>query len=259
MGKIIGAVILLIILFPFDYAGAGLLEDLLKGKAKLIDLTHPLKEGMPQWPGSPPFGLTQISGYEAIFYANKLNTPEHIGTHIDAPAHLVMDQATVDEIPPRLLFAPAVVIDVRDKVAKDPDYLLSREDIRAWERRHGPVKRGAFVIMFSGWQERWGDPARYSNQDEEGTLHFPGFSKDSAEFLIRERQVVGLGIDTFSVDYGKSKDFPVHYALARASRYAVENLSDLDRLPPKGAVVIIAPLKIFRGSGSPVRVLALVP
>jgi kynurenine formamidase len=163
----------------------------------------------------------------------------------------------MDQVPPSQLIGEACVIDVREKVARNPDYLVSARDIRDFENRYGQIPSGAFVIARTGWEERWNDPKRYINQDEKGVMHFPGFGVDAAKLLL-ERNIAGVGIDTLSIDHGPSQDFAVHKLLNGAGKIGIENLANLRELPPRGATLIVGALKIRDGSGAPARVLALV-
>ncbi|HEY7545578.1 MAG TPA: cyclase family protein, partial [Blastocatellia bacterium] len=156
------------------------------------------------------------------------------------------------------LIAPAVVIDVRSKVNADPDYQLTVADIKAWERG-GPITDGAAVLLLTGWSARWDDAEKYRNPDSSGTLHFPGFSVAAIDYLLKNTRIVALGIDTLSIDYGPSKNFAGHRLSHSRGLYHIENLTNLDRLPARGAVVFVAPLAIEGGSGSPARVLAIAP
>ena len=187
---------------------------------------------------------------------------EHGGTHIDAPIHFAKNHHTLDEIPLYRLVGPAVVVDVREAVAKDRDYRLTVDDLKAWETRHGRIPVGAIVLMHSGWGRYWPDKVKYLGSVTPGdseTLHFPGFSKEAAEFLVTERKIDGVGIDTASIDHGPSKDFLVHQILNGANVYGLENVASLDRLPATGATVIALPMKIKGGTGGPVRIIALLP
>lgn len=243
----------------------GLAEDRLdrvaSGKGKIIDLTYPLNEKTPYWPGEKysPFKFETIATIkdDGVF-SGKISMPEHIGTHLDAPNHFVAEQLSVDEIPIQRLFGPAVVIDIVSKVRKDPDYRLSPEDIKRWERAHGSIPPGSIVFLHTGWGRFWNNFDKYKNQDANGVLHFPGFSGPAATFLVKERNVRGLGIDTLSVDYGPSKDFVVHHITHKAGRYHIENVANLAKLPAKGAFIIVAPIKVEGGSGGPARVFALI-
>jgi kynurenine formamidase len=183
---------------------------------------------------------------------------EHFGTHLDAPAHFPPGSTTVDAIPPGQLIGPAVLIDIRRSAAANPDYELTASDIRTWEDDHGRVPTGAIVLACTGWSARWPDEKRYRNQDSDGVMHFPGSSLAAVQVLI-ERGVGGLGIDTFSVDYGPSKDFEVHRRSHGAGLFHLENLADMSAVPKSGATLVVAPIKLEGGSGGPVRVFAIIP
>ncbi len=230
------------------------------GSRRIIDLTHTISEGNPAWPGDTRAYEASINARaeEAGYFSRSFWILEHFSTHIDAPAHFPPGKATVDEIPPHRLVGPAVVIDIRAQAAEDTDYRLRVADVNAWEERHGRIPAGAIVLARTGWAARWPDEPRYRNTDEAGLMHFPGFSVEAVQLLI-ERDVSGLGIDTFSVDYGPSKEFEVHRLSHGAGLYHLENLADLSALPETGAYLVVAPMKLEGGSGGPVRVFALVP
>jgi kynurenine formamidase len=183
---------------------------------------------------------------------------EHYGTHLDAPVHFPPGKATVDQIPAKNFFGPAVVLDVRPEAANNDDYRLPVSGVQKWERAHGRIPRGAIVLLRTGWASRWPDATKYRNQDQHGKMHFPGFSAEAATMLM-EREVSGLGCDTLSVDYGASEDFRVHHLALGAGLYHLENLSDLSEVPEVGAFLVVAPIKLEGGSGGPVRVFALLP
>ncbi len=233
---------------------------------KLVDLTYSFDERTIAWPTNKPFqwektdwGMT-AGGY---WYASaNFATSEHGGTHIDAPIHFGKGQSAVDEIPIQRLVGPAVVVDVAQRVLQERDYRLTVADLAAWEDRHGRIPDGAIVLMHSGWGRYWPDKVRYLGSETPGevkSLHFPGFSKEAAEFLVKERKIDGVGIDTPSIDHGPSRDFIVHRILNGADLYALENVANLDRLPPKGATLIALPMKIKGGTGGPVRIIAILP
>ncbi len=223
---------------------------------RFIELSHPLHAEIPIWPGGEPFELENLAMHGDGYYANRFRMGEHSGTHMDAPLHFVAGRPSIDEVPARQLFAPVVLLDVAVQSAKDPDYEVSIEDLGAWESRWGTIPAGAVVLAYTGWAERWAAPQRYLNQDEAEVMHFPGFSRGAAELLVT-RGVVGLGIDTMSLDPGRSQTFDVHQVTGEADIYLLENLTDLELLPASGAWIVVAPLRIRGGSGSPVRVLAL--
>ncbi|HEY1906764.1 MAG TPA: cyclase family protein [Myxococcaceae bacterium] len=235
-------------------------------KATVIDLSHPFDDKTLYWPTSPTsFELKKLSYGQTpggwFYAANTLCTPEHGGTHLDAPIHFSKDGKTIDQIPVRQLIAPAVVIDVSAKAAADPDYRLAREDVRSWEKQHGTIPSGAIVVLRTGWAKRWPDRKQYLGDDTPGDaskLHFPSYGKESAEYLVNERHVAALGLDTASIDYGASKDFIVHRIASAAGVPGLENLANLDQLPPVGAWIIALPMKIAGGSGGPLRAVALV-
>lgn len=236
------------------------------GSQKLVDLTYAFDEQTIYWPHNRHFQLektdwgTTRSGY--WYAAGNFSAAEHGGTHIDAPIHFGRDRSTVDQIPLERLIGPAVVIDVRAQCEANPDYELGVEDLLAWESRQGRIPDGALVFMLSGWGRRWPDPRRYlgsETPDDARTLHFPGFSRQAAEFLVTQRTIRGIGIDTASIDPGRSPDFPVHRVLNGADLYGLENVAALEQLPPKGATVYALPIKIKGGTGGPARIIAVTP
>ncbi len=253
------------------YVGCCLLAGLLAAcspvrSPTLVDLTYAFGEDTIYWPANKSFhrektawGMT-ADGY---WYASaEFGASEHGGTHIDAPIHFAEGGRSLDRIPIEQFIGPALVIDVRAHCESDPDYALAVDDILEWESRHGPIEEGTLVFMFSGWGRRWPDRAGYlgsAEPDDSHALHFPGFSKEAVEFLVYARRVRGLGIDTASIDPGRSRDFPAHRVLGDADIYALENVAALDRLPPRGAVVYALPMKITGGTGGPVRIIALIP
>ena len=236
-------------------------------RARVVDLTHPFDERTIYWPNSPStFKLTKVAdgATEAGYYyrMNSFCAPEHGGTHLDAPSHFARDGKTADQIPLSQLVAAAVVIDVARQADANPDYVLTAADVRAWEKRNGPVPRGAIVLLRTGWAKRWPDRKRYLGDDTPGAvdhLHFPSFGTDAAELLVRERRVAALGLDTASIDYGPSKDFLVHQIAGAGNVPGLENLANLDQLPETGAWIVALPMKIAGGSGAPLRIIALVP
>jgi kynurenine formamidase len=232
----------------------------------LIDLTYPLDERTVFWPSNKPFRWHKSAwGHTAAGYwyaSGEFSMSEHGGTHIDAPIHFGEQRLAVDEIPLAQLVAPAIVIDVRAAVRTDRDYRVMVRDLEAWEQQHGRIPPGAVALMLSGWGKNWPDPARYlgsDTPDDPKTLHFPGFSREAAEYLVTKRQVAGIGVDTASIDYGPSRDFVVHQVVNGANRYGLENVANLDALPPKGATLVSLPIKIKGGTGGPVRVIAILP
>ncbi len=235
--------------------------------ARIVDLSHSFDADTIYWPTSPSgFELKPVHrgptqrGF--FYYANTFCSPEHGGTHLDAPMHFADGRWTNAEMPPERFIGPAVVIDVTEKSARDPDYTLTPGDVAAWEAAHGRIPEGAIVLLRTGWSARWPDKKAYLGDDRPGdasNLHFPSFGPEAAALLVDERRVRLVGVDTASVDHGPSKDFLVHRIVAAGNVGGLENLTNLDRLPPTGAWVIALPMKIAAGSGGPARVVALLP
>jgi kynurenine formamidase len=233
---------------------------------QFVDLTYPFDDRTVYWPNNPSFHWektdwgTTTSGY--WYAAAKFSTGEHGGTHMDAPIHFAQGRRTIDDIPIDRLTGPAVVIDARAQCESNVDYELTVQDLLNWESRYGRIPDGALVFMWSGWGQRWPDRARYlgtRTPDDPQSLHFPGLSPQLAEFLIHQRMIRGVGIDTASIDPGRSQDFQAHRILNGADVYILENVASLDRLPPQGAMVMALPMKIKGGTGSPVRIVAWLP
>ncbi|HEX7151785.1 MAG TPA: cyclase family protein [Thermoanaerobaculia bacterium] len=234
---------------------------------RVVDLTHAFDEKTLYWPNSPSgFELKTLSHGKTPggwFYAsNSFCSPEHGGTHLDAPVHFFEGGRTTEQIPVEQLIAEAVVIDVSAKAAADADYRLTAEDVVAWEAAHGTIPRGAIVVLRTGWSKRYPDRKAYFGDDTPGAtdrLHFPSYGADAARLLVDQRRVGALGVDTPSIDYGQSRDFIVHQIAAAQNVAGLENLTNLDALPLRGATVIALPMKIAGGSGGPVRVVAILP
>ncbi|MFQ5777007.1 MAG: cyclase family protein [Terriglobia bacterium] len=233
-------------------------QDAARGKARILDLSYAISDKFPGWPGDTRTfeARTNARAEEAGYFSRSFWMLEHFGTHMDAPIHFPPGTTSVDVIPLERLFGPAVVLDVTRQVKDDPDYRVAPADVFAWEERYGRIPGGAIVLARTGWAQRWRDASRYRNQDNDGVMHFPGFSVEAVALLL-ERGVSGLGIDTLSVDYGPSKDFEVHRLSHGADLYHLENLADLSALPEKGAFLVVAPIKLEGGSGGAVRVFAL--
>ncbi len=237
-----------------------LLAGIPQGRVRVVDLTHAHREGIPAWPGdTKPFeARIQARAEQAGYFSRSFCTLEHFGTHMDAPVHFPPGKTTVDAIPPTRLFGPAVVLDVTAQAREDADYLLSPADIERWETAYGAIPAGAIVLLRTGWAARWPEEQAYRNQDDAGVMHFPGFSVEAVRILI-ERRVSGLGIDTLSIDHGPSRTFEAHRVSHGADLFHLENLADLSALPPTGAFLIAAPVKLEGGSGGPARVFAILP
>lgn len=226
----------------------------------VIDLSHAVSEDAPNWDGKPSSLKTRtlLTHERDGFYAREITFDEHVSTHIDAPAHVLNGMWTVDQIPPERLVRPLVVLDVSERAANNPGYLVDVSDIARWEEAHGTLPQESVVIAYTGWDRRWHSQKEFRNPDAKGTMHFPGFSLEAAKFLVDARNIVGLGIDSMSVDAGNSNDFPVHYYCAEHSVYHLESVANLETVPAAGATVVVSPMKLDKGSGAPVRILALV-
>ncbi|MBI4446033.1 MAG: cyclase family protein [Acidobacteria bacterium] len=233
------------------------LEDIASGDAAVVDLGHALNRHNPYWPGPvyEPFQFKIIATLEKDgVYSGAFSMPEHLGTHLDAPNHFKLGQKAVDQLELSELVAPMAVIDVRSVVQGHSDYQLSLADVEAFEKKHGPIAEGTVVFALTGWGRYWNDFARYKNQDTLGRMHFPGFSSQAVSFLLEQRRIKGLGIDTLSVDFGPSRDFEIHHLVHGKGGYHIENAANLERVPSKGAWLLSAPIKIEKGSGGPARV-----
>ena len=238
----------------------GLIEGIATGQTEVIDLGHALNSKNPYWPGPgyEPFKLEFFATLEKDHVlSGKMAFDEHTGTHLDAPNHFVAGQVSVDKIPLKQLFGPAVVLDVRQQVAGNPDYQLTPADITNFEQAHMRIPDNAVVFMFTGWDQRWDNYDKYKNADAKKVLHFPGFSTDSTKLLAEERNIAGIGIDTLSVDYGMSTDFMVHHIVHGKGKFHLENVANLKSIPATGAFVILAPIKVENGTGGPARIFAL--
>ncbi len=227
---------------------------------EVVDLTHVISPGIPIWPGDPKPTIKPIATVEKDgYFLNEFSIGEHSGTHFGAPAHFVSGGKTVDEIQADLLIIPAVVIDISQKCRTNPDYALTVNDVLNWEKENGRIPSNSLVMAYTGWDEKWGDPKAFFGFDENGGMHFPGFSEEAVIFLMEKRGVKGLGIDTHGIDPGFDEEYKSNTALFERGGFHLENLANLGKLPPKGFYVFIGALPIKGGSGSPARVLALVP
>ena len=254
-----------------------LLEDLVaalaSGDVRVVDLTQPLSERTPVLQLPPPFantpGLsrTEISRYDERGPAwawDTLQLGEHVGTHFDAPIHWITgrDGEDVASVPASRLVGPAAVIDKSAEAAENPDYLLTVADVEAWEAEHGPLPDGGWLLLRTGWDARAQDGAAFLNAAD-GQPHTPGPDADCARWLAEERPIVGFGVETVGTDAGAAggfePPFPAHAFLLGAGKYGLTQLANLAELPPTGALLIVAPLRLVNGTGSPTRALALVP
>jgi kynurenine formamidase len=250
-----------------------LVAELDAGRLRIVDLTQPLGPetpviGLPpQFGSSPGVTMEVISRFDEkgpAWYWNTIRMGEHTGTHFDAPIHWItgkdLPDNACDTIPPRRFVGPACVIDATKEVEKDPDYLLLPDHIVAWEKAHGKIPPQSWVLLRTGWSRRTA-PEAFLNLGADGP-HSPGFHRSASELLARDRDVLGVGVETVGTDAGQAgrfdPPFPNHTTMHGAGKFGLASLRNLDQLPPTGAIVIAAPLKLVGGSGSPLRVLAIV-
>ena len=235
-----------------------LLSDISSGKTRVVDLSYAINDRLVPWPGDEKWFEAKINATveKNGYFTRSFWMLEHYGTHLDAPIHFPPGETTVDQIPAKQLFGPAIVLDVSDEGAKNADYQAPPARVEEWEKKHGRISEGSIVLLKTGWASRWPNAQKYRNQDAQGKMHFPGFSAEAAKLLI-SRKVSGIGCDTMSVDYGASEDFAVHHLALGAGLYHLENLSDLSEVPEAGAFLVVAPIKLEGGSGGPVRVFAI--
>jgi kynurenine formamidase len=251
---------------------SAVLDATRSGAVEVVDLTTPLQESTPILELPPPlantsrFRLEELSRYDdrgPAWYWNDIHTGEHTGTHLDAPIHWVSgkDGLDVSQVPLRTLVAAAAVIDMTAEVEQDPDFLLEIEHVTTWEAAHGPLPEGGWLLLRTGWSARGDDAAAFANADENGP-HTPGVSPECARWLAQESPITGFGTETVGTDAGAAHSFDPPFAchnyLMGANKWGLTSLRNLDALPPTGAVLIVSPLPIVGGSGSPARVLALV-
>lgn len=237
-----------------------------KGKEKWIDLSHDFSNKTIYWPNNPTgFKLdTQFNGITTggfYYSSNAYCSPEHGGTHLDAPVHFAKGKWTVDEIPMEQMMGDAVVVDVSGNANNNPDYQANVSDIQNWEKQYGRLPDGTILLIRTGWSDFYNDVEKYLGTKDKGDeavkkLHFPSIHPELAEWLVKNRKIKAVGVDCASVDYGQSTDFKTHQVLYAQNIPGFENVTNLDLLPPKGAYVIALPMKIKDGSGAPLRIIA---
>lgn len=230
------------------------------GYSGVVDLSHALSPAFPVFPAFQPASVrTLVTVEDNGFYAQEWTFGEHSSTHMDFPAHFIADGLKVDQFEVTDLVGWAAVIDISARVTADnPDAMLTVEDIQAYESDRGEIPTGAFVLMYSGWETRLAEDGAYLNAAEDGSLHFPGFSKEAAEFLVNERMICGIGVDTLSIDVGSSTTFDVHYTILGAGLLAIENVANLKAIMGKRALIVCGIPRYENGSGGPARILALI-
>lgn len=239
-------------------AVAGALERAMLGKAAVVDLTQTLSERVPAPSGQERPGPEAQSEGDRTPPGQRFLTSMDLGTRLDTPAIVLKGKPSVAQIPARDLLVEAVVVDVAAKVAQMPEYRVTPEDLQAWERRNGRIPKRIMVLLHTGWARRWKDPARYLNLDAQGAPRVPGFSLAALAFLVNDRDVRGVGLDAFTPEGAAGGSGDEARLVLMAGKFQLENLTNLDRLPVKGAKLVIAPLRIEAGS-APARVIAILP
>ena len=234
----------------------------------VIDLSHPFDAKTVYWPTAQPFKLekdfegTTEKGY--YYSAYRYSSAEHGGTHIDAPVHFARGRHSVDEIPLDQMIGRAIVVDVTRQAEKDRDYQVTENDFKNWERRNGRIPAGSIIFLRTGFGKFYPDRKKYMGTDERGDdavadLHFPGLHPDAARWLTQNRRIKAIGLDTPSIDFGQSTLFESHRVLFERNIPAFENVANLDKLPARGFSIVALPMKITKGSGGPLRIIAIVP
>ena len=227
---------------------------------RIVHLSHIINPTIPLWPGDPSVEFETVADLDKDgYYLRRFSLGEHSGTHINAPNSFYPQGMSIDQYPAESLIAPAVVIDIRQQTATHPDYVLRLSDVLAWEQQHSQIPQKSVVLLFTGWQSKWLDKGAFFNQDASGGMHFPGFGSDAIQFLLKERQIAGIGIDTHGVDSGQDTTFATNHLVLEQPRIVLENLTNLDQLPAIGTILVIGVLRLLGGTGSPVAVLALLP
>jgi kynurenine formamidase len=225
----------------------------------VLDLTHTMSPEFPTFFGVPGIELQKQYDFKKDgFNLNWWRILEHAGTHLDAPIHFSENGITVEKIVAGELVVPLAVIDVRKQSEKDPDYLMTVEDVQTWEKRFKKLPDNCCVAMMSGWSRHVGNPAKFTGKDASGTFHFPGFAPELAEWLLAERKVLGIASDTLSLDNGPSKDFKTHHVWLPSGRWGLENVANLEKVPPAGGTLVVGVPKVKDATGAPVRLIALI-
>ena len=231
---------------------------LAQAATRVVALTHTLTHDFPTYFGKQQFFDEDVFTYaKNKFNLNSLRVNEHTGTHLDAPLHFTDGGTSIDEVPVESLVCPLAIVDIQEKADANADAQVTPDDLKAWIAKHGPIPEGACVAQNAGWQKLLGS-AKFRNADDKGKMHFPAFHVEAAKMLLEEAKIAGLGVDTLSIDYGLSADFVTHYTWLPTNRWAVENMANLDQLPPTGATLVVGAPKHKGGTGGPCRLIALV-
>lgn len=225
-----------------------------------MHLSHIIHPQIPLWPSDPPVEFATIAEWpQAGYYLRRFAMGEHSATHINDPKSFDPQGASIDSYAAEFLVVPAIAINVCRQATENPDYALTVADVLTWEQQYGLIPAGTVVLLYTGWQAKWGDAIAFFNRDAAGQAHFPGFGAEATGFLLEQRQIAGLGIDTHGVDPGVDLTFATNTQVLARSRLVLENLTNLDQIPLTGATLVIGILRLQNGSGSPAAVMALVP
>jgi kynurenine formamidase len=240
-------------------AGAGAEKTI--AYTRVVELSHRISPKIPLWPGDPKVKFKVVASWAKDgYFLRSFSIGEHSATHMNAPNSFISgNEQAITSYPAERRVVPAVVIDIREQAGRDADYQLTKQDVLDWEAEHGQIAAGSFVILFTGWQDRWTDPEAFINQDAHGDLHFPGFAGETTTWLLSDRQISGVGIDTHGVDPGLDTSYATNTQIAEAHKIAIECMANLDQLPPTGTTLVLGPLQLRGGSGSPLSVMAFVP
>ena len=229
--------------------------------SRVVDLQHLITQKIPLWPGDPKVRFTTVATMAKDgYFLRKFTIGEHSGTHMNAANSFIAgNRQAITSYRPGQRVVPAAVIDVRAECKANADYRLKIADVEAWEAVHGRLQPGTLVIMFTGWQDKWTRPKAFFNEDRKGNLHFPGFAKATTPWLVSQRQIAGVGIDTHGVDPGLDTSYATNTEMAKQHKIAIECMANLDKLPATGATLVLGPLALQNGSGSPLSIMALIP
>ena len=231
------------------------------GYSRVVDLSHVISPQIPLWPGDPKVVFKVVATMKKDgYYLRSFTIGEHSATHMNAPNSFVSGNTeAITSYTAEQRVVPTIVIDARAQCAANADYQLTQQDVLAWEAKNGKIAPGSFVVMFTGWQDKWNDPKAFIGQDAKGDLHFPGFAGATSKWLVTDRQIAGVGIDTHGVDPGSDTSYATNTEMANTHKIAIECMANLDQLPAKGATLVLAPLQLQNGSGSPMDIIAFVP
>lgn len=255
MSALVSAVIVSLTSLPVSGESA-----LLDAIGSVVDMQQPIQPGMALWPGDPVPGFTEVASIAADgYFLRAFSIGEHSGTHINAGGSFIAGEPAQEAYVGAHGVAPAVVIDARAEASANPDYALTVDKVLEWEAQNGPIPAGSIVLMSTGWAAKWMDQDAFFNADADGGLHFPGFAGATTRWLIDNRHIAGVGIDTHGVDPGQDEAFQTNTLMAEMNGIALECLNNIDLLPPTGAVLVVGGLRLVGGSGSPAAVTALLP